>query len=662
VVITAPGDDTTGLDAGAAYLFRTNGELVTTITSPSAIPVSGCGASVSALGHDRVFIGAPFDRGDGDSSGAGWLFSTRGTLIASIPNPAPTAFGRFGLSAAPIGTDQILIGAPGNSAGMVEGAGTAYLFTLPSPVAGGLDLAFAPTVVPGSVRSIAVQPDGKIVVVGPQGIKRLLSNGAVESTATFNPGTGAPWITATAVQADGKIVIAGVFRSVNGQTRNHIARLNSNGTLEGAATFNPGTGVSGQTVDNHAVNSVAVQADGKILLVGQFTRVNGQSRKGIARLLTNGTVESTATFNPGTGVAGADANVYCVVVQTDGKILIGGDFTSVNGQPRKGIARLLANGTLEGTGTFNPGTGVEGIVLSMAVQADEKILIKGLFTAVDAQPRAGLARLLPNGTLESAATFNPGIGSQAFNTPSMAVQADGKILIVGSGSLTLDAGVTRLLADGTVESTLTFNPNFGPDGYLVSVVAVQADGKILIAGQFSSIDGQPRPGLARLDNDPAPQSLTLAEAARVQWLRGGAAPEVEHVTFEASTNSGVQWTPLGPGIRVPGGWELTGLTFPATGSLRARGRTIGGINNGSSGLVEMVATFAELPALTITQTSAEVIVAWPSPSTGFVLQQNSDLNTPNWILPTQTITDNGTWRSITVSPALDSRFYRLFKP
>ncbi len=99
---------------------------------------------------------------------------------------------------------------------------------------------------------------------------RAQTAGSVDSA--FNPGVTGSYVTA-AVQPDGKILLGGIFTSVGGQPRNNIARLNADGSVESTATFNPGTGASGE------VQCVTVQADGKILLGGQFTTVNGTARK-----------------------------------------------------------------------------------------------------------------------------------------------------------------------------------------------------------------------------------------------------------------------------------------------------------------------------------------------------------------------------------------------
>src|SRR5205085_6053382 len=87
--------------------------------------------------------------------------------------------------------------------------------------------------------------------------------------------------------------------------------------------------------------------DGKLLIGGQFTTVNGVSRYGIARLQANGTLDEG--FQKGlAGVRGEiDSWVSSVVVQSDGKVLISGHFTRINGTSRNAIARLNADGTLD---------------------------------------------------------------------------------------------------------------------------------------------------------------------------------------------------------------------------------------------------------------------------------------------------------------------------
>jgi uncharacterized delta-60 repeat protein len=166
---------------------------------------------------------------------------------------------------------------------------------------------------------------------------------------------------------------------------------------------------------------------------------------------------------------------------------------------------------------------------------------------------------------------------------SLAVQADGKILV--GGNFTTLAGQTRtniarLNADGTLDSG--FDP--GADGE-VNSLAVQADGKILVGGHFTTLGGQPRTHIARLNNtEPATQSLSY-EGSTTTWLRGGSSPEAWRTSFDASTN-GTDWVSLGTGTRIPGGWQRTNIALPPGGTIRARGHVTGGQYNASSWFVE----------------------------------------------------------------------------
>ncbi len=454
---------------------------------------------------------------------------------------------------------------------------------------GTLDVSYDPNVTYGSVHALATQPDGRMIIGGlfPKvggathaNLARLNVDGSVD--ATFNA-TSNGYVYSVAVQADGKILLGGNFTFINGQPRNFIARLNADGSLESTATFNPGTNA------NRTVFSVAVQPDRKIVIGGAFFVFNGTGNNYIARLNANGSLESTATFNPGSG---ANDSVYSVALQANGKILLGGRFTEINNSRRSYIARLNADGSLESTATFNPGSGADNEVRTVAVKADGKILLGGQFNQINGTTRNKIALLNVNGSLESTVTFNPGIGPNNV-IYSVGVQADGKIVL--GGEFTEWNGmvrnrIARLNADGTLEGTTTFNPGTGSDLGIYGV-GVQADGKIVLGGYFNQINGTLRNDIARLNNDAAIQSLSAPDATRVQWLRGGAGPEVSQVTFDLSTNGGSIWTLLGTGTRIAGGWELTGLDLPAGGSLRARGRVANGYNNGSSGLIEQVTTF-----------------------------------------------------------------------
>jgi len=245
--------------------------------------------------------------------------------------------------------------------------------------------------------ALRTQPDGKVLIsvqtetfiYCPEGgggyivghvLARFNADGSFDGS--FGMVIGNP-VVALAVQPDGKLIVGGFF-SINGTNRYGIARLNANGSLDGSFQ----NGMSGVSNGGNygGVGAVALQPDGKVLIAGSFTTVNGTTRTNIARLNADGSLD--ASFNPGTGVNGT---VYSVALQSDGKFLVGGSFTSVNGTNRNNIARLNANGSLDTT--FNPGTGPNGVVGSIALQPDGKVLISGDFTMLNGVLRPRVARL-----------------------------------------------------------------------------------------------------------------------------------------------------------------------------------------------------------------------------------------------------------------------------
>lgn len=429
----------------------------------------------------------------------------------------------------------------------------------------------------GPVRSIAVQAGGKILVGGNfttlggqprNSLGRLNADGTLDNTFTLGVSGASPDVTCFAVQADGKILIGGYFTKLGGQAHKYIGRVNADGTLDN--NFDPGA--------QSAINSVAVQADGKIIVGGLFTTLGGQPRNYVGRLNADGTLDNT--FSPGVGGV-TFPNVRALAAQADGKILIGGGFTTLGGEPRNYVGRLNADGTLDNT--FSPGA--NDYVKSIAVQADGKILVSGSFTMLAGQPRNYIGRLNTDGTLDDV--FNPGPNSEV---DSLAVQADGKILV--GGRFTNLAGqarnrIGRLNADGTLDTS--FNPGAGDN---VHSLAVQPDGMIVVGGGFTNLAGQTRNYIGRLNNTgPATHTLTC-DGATIIWLRGGTSPEAWRTTFDVSTN-GSDWTFLGAGSRIDGGWHLTGVSVPPLAMIRARAYIAGG--GAADWIVE---TYSGRPVLT----------------------------------------------------------------
>src|SRR6185436_429513 len=135
VLIGAPGDDVGANSAGVAYLFAIDGRLLTTFTNPAPAANDQFGFAVAAAGTDRVVIGANSDDAGATDAGAAYLFSTDGTLLMTFTNPTPTSGAEFGNAVAAVGSDRVLIGAHFDDAGATN-TGVAYLFCVDSYVPG----------------------------------------------------------------------------------------------------------------------------------------------------------------------------------------------------------------------------------------------------------------------------------------------------------------------------------------------------------------------------------------------------------------------------------------------------------------------------------------------------------------------------------------------
>ena len=443
-----------------------------------------------------------------------------------------------------------------------------------------VDLQIAGTAMDNAVSATAVQPDGKILIGGlftnvlglpRNNIARLNTDGTLDTA--FNPNADGNVFSIT-VQADGKILTGGRFSTIGGQARNRIARLDATTGL--ADSFNPAPNGL-----NTLVSAIAVQADGKIFVGGYFTTIGGQPRRDIARLdATTGLADS---FNPNVSGNGA---VYAIAVQTDGKVLAGGDFINIGGQARSRIARLDAVTGL--ADAFSPeANGVNCVIVALAVQTDGKILAGGQFTSIGGQIRHDFARL--DATSGMADSFDPNADNRVH---SIALQADGKMIV--GGDFTIISGVVRnriARLDALTGLADSFNPNTNADEFNAGVftIALQADGKILAGGGFTSVGGQMRLLFARLSNDtPALQDLIVTQTT-ITWARGGSSQKFRRVTFEYSTDN-VNYTPLGDGTAAGSNWTLTGLSFPIGQNiyLRARGYYRSGYGNNSGSITESV--------------------------------------------------------------------------
>jgi len=358
---------------------------------------------------------------------------------------------------------------------------------------GRLDLVFLQALAAGAdVSAIEIQPDGKIVAagrfttIGPvsrKDVVRLNTDGSIDPS--FNAGSGANNgdIFVMKLQADGKILIGGSFNNINGVFIRALARLNTDGSLD--TSFE----ISG--IDVTFTFDIDIQTDGKILisasnLMGSFF---------VTRLSANGLNESghgVPLFRPGGSGFRISAG------QAKNRILVGGLFSyAVNGTTFENLARINSNGSIDPTFTANiTNSSTFDIRVNVRSLAGGKILIFGKFNTVNRVTRRNLAILNSDGSLD--ATFNPATsGPETILTA--AVQTDGKIIIGGRDFMfnnPLRGNIARLNSDGSVDRT--FNQGRGANG-TVKTVKIRNNNKILIGGAFFRYHVYPRAGLAQIN-------------------------------------------------------------------------------------------------------------------------------------------------------------------
>lgn len=361
---------------------------------------------------------------------------------------------------------------------------------------------------------LALQPDGKIIVVGVAGdssfnsdfaVARYNSNGTLDTSfdgdgkVTDDINGDEDSANTVALQPDGKIVVAGqAVDGFFGDADFAITRYNSNGSID------TGFDVDGLVTQDFDFNfdeatGAVIQPDGRIIVAGT-ARISGSGFSdddfAVVRLNSNGSLDSSfgsngtveTDFGPG------DDSVTKALLQSDGKLLVVGAAENAFGDEDFAIARYDANGDLDtsfgldGRLTTDFGSGNDGVI-DAVLQTDGKILAVGKAT-VNGNADFGIARYNVNGTLDTnfgnggKVTTDFGFGGD--NAAAVMLQPNGKIIVVGtvSGSSVSQVGIARYTSDGRLDSS------FGNGGKLISDLpngaiaggAVLQDGKLLVAG------------------------------------------------------------------------------------------------------------------------------------------------------------------------------------
>ncbi len=488
---------------------------------------------------------------------------------------------------------------------------------------GAVDATFNPNP-NGAIATLALQADGALLLggaftsfqpgaTGPTITRNRLArvtaagtvdvdfnpdvNGAVSALLARADGTILVGGAFTELQVVGSLVVGGSFNSIGGVNARNLAMLNDNGSVN--TTFQPRP--------DGAVHALLVLPDGKLLAGGEFSNIAGTARARLVRFNANGTLDNAFTATVGSAVT-------ALARQADGKLLVG--LAAANGAPAALVVRLNADGSADATFTGPaPAAGAVQRVHGLAVQRDGRVLVLSR-TQITGGASYLLARVGANGTAD--ASFTPKTLTNVTGNPSLALQADGRVVLAG-GFANISgqpiANLARINADGSVDTGFVPAPN-GP----VSALALQNDGRLMIGGSFSSVGGNSRVGIARIGaTDRVTQTLGVGAARNsVTLTRSGPLGELSGVTFDRSTDRAT-WTRLGEGTRVAGSgdWQLTGLTLPASGLFYIRAVGILPGAGTSSGLSELVREFTytnPLGAAAAGSVSVPVTAAAPAPA------------------------------------------------
>lgn len=355
------------------------------------------------------------------------------------------------------------------------------------------------------VTAMALQPDNKIIVGGIFNsyngaayatLARLNPNGTIDSTFFVGAtGFNSDIVAIHVCPEDTSILVAGSFsylNSFNLQTR--IVKLDKYGSID--HSFNPNSNV------NSAITAMAVDSsNGKIYIGGIFTSVWGVERKHIVRLMADGTLDTT--FNVGTGLTGSfgQSPPYALKIQSDGKLLVGGDFLFYNGTLAPKFCRLNTDGSSDDVFNGNiSGGGFNAKVLAIEVMPNGKIIVGGSFTNVLAQNFNKIACLNADGTLNTSFLIGDGISGEVY---TIKTTPQNKILVGGSFNFynnIAESSIIQLNENGTkdanfVTDTALFSNNFSAKAYSF---IIQPDSNIVIGGEFNKYNDTLNNNIVRL--------------------------------------------------------------------------------------------------------------------------------------------------------------------
>lgn len=366
----------------------------------------------------------------------------------------------------------------GGSFTAVAGTSRPYLARLDPD--GSLDTSFNANV-NGVVHDVDLLEDGSLLIAGNftqaggttrTRVAKLEANGAANGDFKTLSGPNAIVYDAE-ITVSGGVAIGGSFTSVSGFTRNNLAMLDVEATVDGG--FNPNV--------NGVVREVTLDGSGRVYFGGDFTAVGGTPRGRMDRVLADGTPDTA--WVPGVG---ANDTVFSMVLDDDGTVVVGGAFATIDGASRQGVARLSASGVP--TAGFSTGSGFNNVVRDVGLDAEGNILVVGGFVNFDATESIRVARLTPTGALDPSFDIGSGPDSLVLR---VAPTVTGQVFIAGAFD-EVDGEVSTRIAlldgDGRVAGTSFARPGRTDDvtvtrgdGYLdVSWVAPTDEGSQPVTG------------------------------------------------------------------------------------------------------------------------------------------------------------------------------------
>ena len=395
---------------------------------------------------------------------------------------------------------------------LICGASLLQILTIGQPVS--VDIAFdsGPSrALLGEMRSgerfqsLAIQRDGKILIGGSfsgGSLARLNTDGSVdrsfnigdgfEVTGTWFYGNSSGLVSKIVVLDDGKILVGGHFNEVNGSKRVNLVRLNPDGSLD-RSFFSIGS--------NNSISDLSVGPTGTIAVGGNFTHYGEKESRGIELLRTDG--NQVVGFNAGTG---ADGEVNAVLMQPDGKVVLGGSFKKIDNRDRSAVARFSSEGIVDYT--FRSEI-TDGSIRDLEFDQFGGIIVGGRLKTSDQEFL--LVRLTQGGRIDKCFTPLTGEG----RVESIGVQSDGKIVATGSFLVNGDIQtLIRLFPDGSIDSSFRVEPDRN-DSTALAVDRDSDSDALVMAGYFKTIDNLPVEGLTRLITGESTNLPTLELKNRV---------------------------------------------------------------------------------------------------------------------------------------------------